>query len=198
MDIIPLLIFLGIAWMIFGNVKAAGKGLDKAAKTDAPWRDNISTIQQRLKEHAARDEFEVSPELKDDWSYETQNYRRQTGQSTFGQRTGPQTPTQRGRERLRRQTAQQRMQQRLQEASKTQAFKQRAVKKAKPHHHGRGMDFGLNSRHAPQKDQNRQRRDDWGTRGGEIITTQSLLVLLALGLIVLYVLSKVTPSDVGL
>jgi len=131
--------FLVIGWIIFSNVKAAGRGLEKAAKSvgkSDEWRKNISTIQARQK--------------------------------------------------------------RLQAAAKSKALKQARGLKSKPREQGRGADYGLNARHAPQKDQNRHRRDDWGARGGEIITTQSLLVLLALGLIVLYVLSKISPSDLGL
>ena len=146
MDIFTLFFVFIFGWIIFRNVKAAGKRLNKAAKADAPWRENISTMQARLEKHAARDEFDVSPESESDWH--------------FGKEK---TPTQRGRE--------------------TQ----------------RGEDYGLSSRHAPQKDQNRHRREDWGSRGsGELLTTKSLLVILALGLIAIYVLSKISPSDLGL
>jgi len=192
MDIFPLLMVLFIGWIIFSNVKAAGKGLEKASKSAGKsdeWRKNISTIQARVKEYAARDEFEVSPELEDDWSYERQSYRKESGNTSFGKRSSNRPPAQRGHETL---------QKRLQAATKSKALKQARGLKSKPREQGRGADYGLNMRHAPQKDQNRHRRDDWGTRGGEIITTQSLLVLLALGFIVLYALSKISPSDLGL
>jgi len=186
MEILPLLIFLFIGWTIFKNVSAAGKGIEKAAKgledvtkRDASWQENMSAIQARLKEHAERDEFEISPELKEDWSFDKKRTNK--------------TPTQRGRE-----TLQKRLERHHNTAPKPKSFKKGAAQKYKPRDSGRGKDFGLNSRHEPQKDQNRHRRDDWGARGGgEIISTKSLLVLLALGFIVLYVLSKVSPSGLG-
>ena len=173
MDIFTLFFVFIFGWIIFRNVKAAGKRLNKAAKADAPWRENISTMQARLKEHAARDEFDVSQKSESDWH--------------FGKEK---TPTQRGRERL---------QKRLETASKRQTRQRKHSQKTKHHEHLRGEDYGLSSRHAPQKDQNRHRREDWGSRGsGELLTTKSLLVILALGLIAIYVLSKISPSDLGL
>jgi len=173
MDIFTLFFIFVFGWIIIKNVKAAGKGLEKAAKADAPRRENLSTIQARLKEHAARDEFNVSPEIENDWH--------------FGKER---SPTQRGRESL---------QKRLESASKRQTRQRKPSHKTKHLEHGRDEDHGLNSRHAPQKDQNRHRREDWGSRGsGELLTTKNLLVLLALGLIVIYVLSKISPSDLGL
>ena len=173
MDIFTLFFVFIFGWIIFRNVKAAGKRLNKASKADAPWRENISTMQARLKEHAARDEFDVSPESESDWH--------------FGKEK---TPTQRGHETL---------QKRLETASKRQIRQRKHSQKTKHHEHGRGEDYGLSSRHAPQKDQNRHRREDWGSRGsGELLTTKSLLVILALGLIAIYVLSKISPSDLGL
>ena len=163
MDIFTLFFVFIFGWIIFRNVKAAGKRLNKASKADAPWRENIS----------ARDEFDVSPESESDWH--------------FGKEK---TPTQRGRETL---------QKRLETASKRQTRQRKHSQKTKHHEHLRGEDYGLSSRHAPQKDQNRHRREDWGSRGsGELLTTKSLLVILALGLIAIYVLSKISPSDLGL
>jgi len=163
MELFPLLIFLFIGWTIFKNVKAAGEGIEKSVKSS-------SDLQTRLKNYAEQNEFEVSPDSKEDWSFDK-------------------TPTQRGRETLQR---------RLEAASKQQAFKKKPARKYKPSDIGVGKDFGLNSRHAPQKDQNRHRRDDWGARGGtEIMSTKNILVLLAVGFIVLYVLSKVSISDLG-
>ena len=173
MDIFTLFFVFIFGWIIFRNVKAAGKRLNKAAKADAPWRENISTMQARLEKHAARDEFDVSRKSESDWH--------------FGKEK---TPTQRGRETL---------QKRLETASKRHTRQRKHSQKTKHYEHGRGEDYGLSSRHAPQKDQNRHRREDWGSRGsGELLTTKSLLVILALGLIAIYVLSKISPSDLGL
>jgi len=41
MDIFPLIIFLGVGWVIYSNVKAANKGLNKVGKTNA--RDEFET-----------------------------------------------------------------------------------------------------------------------------------------------------------
>ena len=89
MDIFTLFFVFIFGWIIFRNVKAAGKRLNKAAKADAPWRENISTMQARLEKHAARDEFDVSPELKREWK-----------DDAFGGQWTDKTPTQRGRETL--------------------------------------------------------------------------------------------------
>ena len=167
MDIFPLIIFLGVGWVIYSNVKAANKGLNKVGKTNA------------------QNEFEtrVKAKVKDDWAYETQSYRKQTQNTSFGQRSGP---TQRGRERLKQRGSGESLQQRLQAASQMESLK----RKSRPKEQNSDEGHGLSSRHAPQKDQNRNRRDDWGQRGGEIITTKSILVILALVFIVLYILSK--------
>lgn len=211
----PFIIFLIIGWIIFSNVKKAGKGLEKAAKHSGLGRDQLADIQAKIKEAALRNEFETSPELrgarKDDAS---------------SMPWGDMSPTQRGRERARQQGsypgAKDTLQKRLDAASfghssrttgkkstahnqgsgnakKFQPFKQGSERRQKARGIGRREDFGLSSRHAPQKDQNRNRRDDWGQRGGgEIISTRNILIALALGFIVLYVLSKVSPSDLGL
>jgi len=170
MDIFPFIVFLGIGWIIYSNLKAAGKGLDKAGK--APARNH-------------------EQEANEDWAYETQNYRQQRQNTSFGQRSGGQSsgPTQRGRERLKQRGSQETLQQRLKAASSRQALS----RQPRPKERGRGEDYGLSRRHSPQKDQNRHRRHDWGQRGGDIITTKRLLVLLALGFIVLYVLSQISP-----
>ena len=179
MDIFTLFFVFIFGWIIFRNVKAAGKRLNKAAKADAPWRENISTMQARLEKHAARDEFDVSPELKREWK-----------DDAFGGQWTDKTPTQRGHETL---------QKRVESASTRQTRQRKHSQKTKHPEHKRGEDYGLSSRHAPQKDQNRHRREDWGSRGsGELLTTKSLLVILALGLIAIYVLSKISPSDLGL
>ena len=194
-----LIIFLIFAWIIFSNVKAAGKGLSKAAKNSGATRDQLLDIQAKIKEAASRDEFEVSPELKGKWQ-----------DDALGGSWQDMTPTQRGRERARQKGsypgAQQGFGKRVRAANKgltaakkVKAFQQGSERKVKPRQVGRGEDYGLSRRHAPQKDQNRHRRDDWGQRGGaEILSTRNLLIMLALGFIVIYVLSKVTPSDLGL
>lgn len=203
-----LIIFLIFAWIIFSNVRAAGKGIAKAAKNAGATREQLSDIQAKIKEAARRDEFEISPELKNEWK-----------DDALGGSWQDMTPTQRGRERARQKksypgsklTLQQRLDaanygQRTRSTNKGQnrdkkhkAFKQGSEHKVKSAEYGRGEDYGLSRRHAPQKDQNRHRRDDWGQRGGaEILSTRNLLIGLALGFIVLYVLSKVSPSDLGL
>ena len=170
MDIFPFIVFLGIGWIIYSNLKAAGKGLDKAGK--APARNH-------------------EQEVNEDWAYETQNYRQQRQNTSFGQRSGGQSsgPTQRGRERLKQRGSQETLQQRLKATSSRQALS----RQPRPKERGRGEDYGLSRRHSPQKDQNRHRRHDWGQRGSDIITTKRLLVLLALGFIVLYILSQISP-----
>lgn len=194
----PLIIFLVIAWIIYSNVKAAGKGLSKAAKKGQSARDILAKTHTQIRDAAAKNEFEVSPELRGQWD--------------------DMSPTQRGQERLRQkdslrsgyQTRQQSLQQRLDAASNSvtfgrkgtnvhREFKQGSARKAARHKVERGEGFGLGARHAPQKDQNRHRREDWGQKGGgDIISTKNLLILMGLGTIVLYVLSKVSPSDLGL
>lgn len=163
-----LLIFLFIAWTLISKFVIGPLG--KVAPA------------QRGKERASQNSQSQSSERSNLWK-----------DDTFGGQGANQNP-------------QQSLQQRLDAATKTMGsiskvkeFKQGSERKIKRQQIGRGKDFGLSSRHAPQEDQNRHRRDDWGQRGGgEIITTKSLLVLLALGTIVLYVLSQVSPSDLGL
>ncbi len=202
-----LIIFLIFAWFIFSNVRAAGKGIAKASKKSGVTREQLSDIQAKVKA-AQSNEFETSPERRDEWK-----------DDALGGSWQDMTPTQRGRERARQKksypgsklTLQQRLDaanygQRAKGAHKGQnrdkkykAFKQGSERKVKARQAGRGEDYGLSRRHAPQKDQNRHRRDDWGQRGGaEILSTRNLLIGLALGFIVLYVLSKVSPSDLGL
>lgn len=189
----PFIFFLIIAWIVFSNIKGASKGLSKAAQKTEKGRKSLAEIQAKIKDAALRDEFETNFERQDNWA--------------------DMSPTERGRERERQRSSypgaqtsfgQSPLQKRLEQAQKLSQMKRKAqrdvsVDMTGVDMTGRGVDFGLNSRHAPQKDQNRHRRDDWGQRGGgEVITTKSLLVLFGLGFIVLYVLSKVSPSDIGL
>ena len=205
-----LIIFLIIAWTVISKVKGGHASLSKAVQNSDYAKDIFAKAQTKVKDAAARTaqpEFEVSPELRP-------GYRKKSSDD-FASPWGDMTPTQRGRERARQAKSypgenQQNLQQRLEAAKainavratknyKQGSFKQGSERKVKRQRVGRGTDFGLSSRHAPNKDQNRQRRDDWGQRGGgEIITTKSLIVLLALGTIVIYVLSQVSPSDLGL
>ena len=186
----PLIIFLVIAWIIYSNVKAAGKGLSKAAKKGQSARDILSKThaqirETQIKEAATKDEYETGAQRRNVWEDDAFDGQWNT------------------------QSSQASLQQRLDAASNSvtfgrrtakvhREFKQGPVRKAARHKVDRGEGFGLGARHAPQKDQNRHRREDWGQKGGgDIISTKNLLILMGLGTIVLYVLSKVSPSDLG-
>ena len=101
-------------------------------------------------------------------------------------------PAQTPRASYNKQAAQQTLQHRLAAAKKTVAYKP-IVKKTKAEKYNQ---TGLNR--PAEVDLNPNRREDWGQRGDRGLTPKTIVIIIGLGFFLLFVLSKITPSDLGL
>ena len=157
-----------ILWIVWSFFKKFGGAQKTKNKTN-----NKTMRSQGQKSEVAADQS---------WSYDN------AGSGPWGK---PATPPR--RESYIKQTGQQTLQQRLAAAKKSVPNKLQATKKTKTERYNQ---TGLN---LPNEDDlNPNRREDWGVRGDRVLTPKTIVTIIGLGFILLFVLSGITPSDLGL
>lgn len=158
-----------IIWIVWSVVK----NISKTNKSQ-----NKTVRMQRQKAAASSDQSWNSDQS---WSYDN-----------AGSGAWDNPPAQTPRASYNKQAAQQTLQHRLAAAKKTVAYKP-IVKKTKAEKYNQ---TGLNR--PAEVDLNPNRREDWGQRGDRGLTPKTIVIIIGLGFFLLFVLSKITPSDLGL